>query len=123
LFFLLFGFRFLPTLATIIRGPPTWRDIQKHVLPNGLGVITETMSPWRSFSVGVWVGNGFPPLNPEENCLAHCHGAHGLQGQGSPLPAAIASRNGCRRRMLDAFTSKEQSVFKAKILDSTCTSR
>src|SRR5208337_549626 len=34
------------------------RDIQRHVLPNGLIVITETMQHVRSVSVGIWVRNG-----------------------------------------------------------------
>jgi len=34
------------------------RDIQRHVLPNGLVVVTETMSHVRSVSIGVWVRNG-----------------------------------------------------------------
>src|SRR5258707_336247 len=34
------------------------RDIRKHVLPNGLVVITETMTHVRSVSVAVWIGNG-----------------------------------------------------------------
>src|SRR5260370_17711823 len=47
------------------------RDIQKRVLPNGLVVITETMSHVRSVSVGVWVRNGSRREVPEENGLAH----------------------------------------------------
>src|SRR6266568_4558263 len=47
------------------------RDIQKHALPNGLVVITETMSHVRSVSVGVWVRNGSRREIPEENGLAH----------------------------------------------------
>src|SRR2546422_1092726 len=47
------------------------RDIQKHVLPNGLVVITETMPHVRSVPVGVWVRNGSRREVPEENGLAH----------------------------------------------------
>src|SRR5256885_2040229 len=47
------------------------RDIQKHLLPNGLVVITETMSHVRSVSVGVWIRNGSRREIAEENGLAH----------------------------------------------------
>src|SRR5438270_4227747 len=47
------------------------RDIRKHVLPNGLVVITETMTHVRSVSVGVWIRNGSRFEVPEENGLAH----------------------------------------------------
>src|SRR6266478_3030752 len=47
------------------------RDICKQVLPNGLVVITETMTHVRSVSVGVWVRNGSRREVPEENGLAH----------------------------------------------------
>src|SRR2546429_8724867 len=47
------------------------RDIQKHVLPNGLVVIPETMPHVRSVSVGVWVRNGSRREVPAENGLAH----------------------------------------------------
>jgi len=47
------------------------RDIQKRVLPNGLVVLTETMSHVRSVSVGVWVRNGSRREVREENGLAH----------------------------------------------------
>ena len=47
------------------------RDIQKRVLPNGLVVLTETMSHVRSVSVGVWISNGSRREVPEENGLAH----------------------------------------------------
>src|SRR5208283_4047743 len=47
------------------------RDIQRHVLPNGLIVITETMQHVRSVSVGIWVRNGSRREVPAENGLAH----------------------------------------------------
>jgi len=34
------------------------RDIKRHVLPNGLVVVTETMNHVRSVSIGVWIRNG-----------------------------------------------------------------
>src|SRR5260370_35771440 len=47
------------------------RDIQRHVLPNGLVVVTETMNHVRSVSVGVWVRNGSRREATEQNGLAH----------------------------------------------------
>src|SRR6267154_1878009 len=50
---------------------PEIRNIQRHVLPNGLVVITEPMSHVRSVSVGVWIRNGSRREIPQENGLAH----------------------------------------------------
>jgi len=93
------------------------RDIQKHVLPNGLVVITETMSHVRSVSVGVWVRNGSRREVPEENGLAHFIEHMVFKGTERRSAEAIAREMDSVGGMLDAFTSKEQICFNAKILD------
>src|SRR5438552_7136438 len=50
---------------------PEIRNIQRHVLPNGLVVITEPMSHVRSVSVGVWIRNVSRRAMPQEDGLAH----------------------------------------------------
>src|SRR5580704_17297758 len=79
------------------------RDIQKHVLGNGLVVITETMTHVRSVSVGVWIRNGSRREVSEENGLAHF------------IEHMVFK--GTERRSADAFTLKEQICFNAKVLD------
>src|SRR5947209_11334123 len=93
------------------------RDIQKHVLPNGLVVITETMSHVRSVSVGVWIRNGSRGEIPEENGLAHFMEHMVFKGTERRSAEEIARQMDTVGGMLDAFTSKEQICFNAKVLD------
>src|SRR5271155_141451 len=93
------------------------RDIQKHVLSNGLVVITETMSHVRSVSVGVWVRNGSPREIADENGLAHFIEHMVFKGTERRSAEAIAREMDSVGGMLDAFTSKEQICFNAKVLD------
>ena len=93
------------------------RDIQKRVLPNGLVVLTETMSHVRSVSVGVWVRNGSRREVREENGLAHFMEHMVFKGTERRSAEAIAREMDSVGGMLDAFTSKEQICFNAKVLD------
>jgi len=99
------------------------RDIHKHVLPNGLVVITETMSHVRSVSVGVWVRNGSRREVPEENGLAHFMEHMVFKGTERRSAEAIAREMDSVGGMLDAFTSKEQICFNARFWTSICPSR
>ena len=101
----------MPTSAT------ETRDIQKHVLPNGLVVITETMTHVRSVSVGVWIRNGSRREIPEENGLAHFMEHMVFKGTENRSAEDIAREMDSVGGMLDAFTSKEQICFNAKVLD------
>jgi predicted Zn-dependent peptidase len=93
------------------------RDIQKRVLPNGLVVLTETMSHVRSVSVGVWIRNGSRREIQEENGLAHFMEHMVFKGTERRSAEAIAREMDSVGGMLDAFTSKEQICFNAKVLD------
>jgi predicted Zn-dependent peptidase len=93
------------------------RDIQRHVLPNGLTVITETMQHVRSVSVGIWVRNGSRREVPAENGLAHFLEHMVFKGTDRRSAEDIAREMDSVGGMLDAFTSKEQICFNAKVLD------
>ena len=93
------------------------RDIERHALPNGLVVITETMSHVRSVSIGVWVRNGSRREVPEENGLAHFMEHMVFKGTERRSAEDIAREMDSVGGMLDAFTSKEQICFNAKVLD------
>jgi len=93
------------------------RDIQKHLLPNGLVVLTETMRHVRSVSVGVWIRNGSRREVPEENGLAHFIEHMVFKGTERRSAEDIAREMDSVGGMLDAFTSKEQICFNAKVLD------
>jgi predicted Zn-dependent peptidase len=101
----------MPTSAT------ETRDIQKQVLSNGLVVITETMPHVRSVSVGVWVRNGSRREISEENGLAHFMEHMVFKGTENRSAEDIAREMDSVGGMLDAFTSKEQICFNAKVLD------
>jgi predicted Zn-dependent peptidase len=93
------------------------RDIHRHVLPNGLVVITETMQNVRSVSVGIWVRNGSRRENPAENGIAHFLEHMVFKGTERRSAEDIAREMDSVGGMLDAFTSKEQICFNAKVLD------
>jgi len=93
------------------------RDIQRHVLSNGLIVITETMQHVRSVSVGIWVRNGSRREVPAENGLAHFLEHMVFKGTERRSAEDIAREMDSVGGMLDAFTSKEQICFNAKVLD------
>ncbi len=93
------------------------RDIQRHVLPNGLIVITETMPHVRSVSVGIWVNNGSRRENATENGMAHFLEHMVFKGTQRRSAEGIAREMDSVGGMLDAFTSKEQICFNAKVLD------
>jgi predicted Zn-dependent peptidase len=96
---------------------PDARDIQKEVLSNGLVVITETMPYVRSVSVGIWVRNGSRCEVPGQNGLAHFIEHMVFKGTERRTAEAIAREMDSVGGMLDAFTSKEQICFNAKVLD------
>jgi predicted Zn-dependent peptidase len=97
--------------------PTETRDIKKHALPNGLVVITENMPHVRSVSVGVWVRSGSRGEAPGENGLAHFIEHMVFKGTERRSAEAIAREMDSVGGMLDAFTSKEQICFNAKVLD------
>jgi predicted Zn-dependent peptidase len=97
--------------------PTETRDIKKQTLPNGLVVITENMPHVRSVSIGVWVRSGSRREAPDENGLAHFIEHMVFKGTERRSAEAIAREMDSVGGMLDAFTSKEQICFNAKVLD------
>jgi len=91
-------------------------DIQKARFAQRPVVITETMPHVRSVSVGLWVRNGsavkFPKRTDSRTLWSTC-----LQGTERPLREAIAREMIPSAAMADAFTSRRQICFNAKILD------
>lgn len=95
----------------------TVRDIQRQVLPNGLVVITETMQHVRSVSIGIWIRHGSRREARSENGIAHFLEHMVFKGTERRSAEAIAREMDSVGGMLDAFTSKEQICFNAKVLD------
>ena len=93
------------------------RDIQRHTLENGMVVVTETMTHVRSVSIGVWIRNGSRREVTEQNGLAHFMEHMVFKGTERRSAESIAREMDSIGGMLDAFTSKEQICFNAKVLD------
>src|SRR5436853_7908349 len=86
-------------------------------MATGVVVITKTMTHVWSVLVGVWVRNGSRREVQEENGLAHFMEHMVFKGTERRSAEAIAREMDSVGGMLDAFTSKEQICFNAKILD------
>ena len=71
----------------------------------------------RSVSVGVWVRNGSRRESPAENGIAHFLEHMVFKGTERRSAEDIAREMDSVGGMLDAFTSKEQVCFNAKVLD------
>jgi len=93
------------------------RDIQRHVLPNGLVVVTETMTHVRSVSVGFWIRTGSRREPPQHNGIAHFLEHMLFKGTARRSAEEIARSMDSIGGMLDAFTAKEYTCFNAKVLD------
>jgi len=90
------------------------RDIQRHALPNGLIVVTETMRHVRSVSVGFGSVTA-PTRSHGAEWLAHFMEHMVFKGTERRSAEAIAREMDSVGGMLDAFTSKEQICFNAKV--------
>jgi predicted Zn-dependent peptidase len=93
------------------------RDIEKHVLPNGLVVITESMLHVRSVSVGIWIRTGSRREPAELNGITHFIEHMVFKGTERRSAEEIACSMDSMGGMLDAFTAKEMICFNAKVLD------
>jgi len=92
------------------------RDIQKHVLPNGLVVITETMPHVRSVSVGVWVRNGSRREVPKRTASPTLWSTWFLRAR-SAAPPKLSPRNGFRRRHARRLHLERTDLLQRQVLD------
>lgn len=93
------------------------QQVEKTVLDNGLCVVTERMQHLRSVSVGIWVMNGSRRELPEENGITHFIEHMVFKGTEHRSAEEIARSVDSVGGNLDAFTSKENVCFSAKVLD------
>ncbi len=91
---------------------------QKTVLPNGIRIVTEEIPYVRSVSVGVWIDVGSRDERESSNGISHFlehmvfKGTRRFTAQG--IARSLESVGG----YLNAFTTKEQTCFYARTLDS-----
>jgi predicted Zn-dependent peptidase len=93
------------------------RNIRRHVLPNGLTIITEQMSHIRSVSIGIWLKTGSRDEDSEWNGISHFIEHMVFKGTEKRSAEAIARQVDSIGGNMDAFTAKECICFNIKVLD------
>ena len=91
---------------------------RKTVLDNGIRVVSETIPHVRSVSIGVWANVGSRDEDVRENGISHFLEHMVFKGtrrrNGRQIAQSLESLGG----YLNAFTSKEQTCFYARVLDA-----
>jgi len=90
----------------------------KTILDNGIRVVTETIPYVRSVSLGVWANVGSRDENQDMNGISHFLEHMVFKGTKSRSVRDIAQSLESVGGYLNAFTTKEQTCFYARILDS-----
>ncbi len=92
-------------------------NIRKDVLDNGLTILTESIEHIRSISLGVWLRKGSRDEFPEDAGVYHFIEHMVFKGTEKRSTYEIARIMDSIGGFNDAFTSKENTCFYAKILD------
>jgi predicted Zn-dependent peptidase len=91
--------------------------IVRQVLPNGLRLLTESMSHVRSVSIGVWLTRGSRHEAASASGIAHFVEHMLFKGTTSRSAEDIAQAIDSIGGQLDAFTAKEYASYYIKVLD------
>ena len=89
----------------------------KTVLDNGIRVVTHDMPDNRSVSLGIWVENGSRHESAAENGISHFIEHLLFKGTERRSAAQIAEEMDAVGGVINAFTSKENTCYYAKVLD------
>lgn len=90
---------------------------EKTVLDNGIRVVTHDMPDNRSVSLGIWVENGSRHETAAENGISHFIEHLLFKGTERRSAAQIAEEMDAVGGVINAFTSKENTCYYAKVLD------
>jgi predicted Zn-dependent peptidase len=93
-------------------------DVKITRLPNGVVVATETLPKVRSASIGVYLDIGSRDETPRTNGLAHLFEHMVFKGTGRHDALQIVKVFESTGGQVNAYTSKEQTCFYAKVVDS-----
>jgi len=104
-------------LAARAANAPERQHIERTVLDNGLTIVSETMRHVRSVTMGIWVLNGSRRESAEHNGITHFIEHMVFKGTRNRTAEQIARSVDSIGGNLDAFTSKENVCFSAKVLD------
>jgi predicted Zn-dependent peptidase len=91
--------------------------LQKRTSQNGVRIVYEHIPHVRSVAVGVWVDVGSRHETPEENGLTHFIEHMLFKGTATRSARQIAEEFDRIGGYVNAFTSKEQTCYYAKVLD------
>jgi predicted Zn-dependent peptidase len=90
---------------------------QKTVLDNGIRIVSHEMPDNRSVSLGIWVENGSRHESAAENGISHFIEHLLFKGTERRSAAQIAEEMDAVGGVINAFTSKEDTCYYAKVLD------
>jgi predicted Zn-dependent peptidase len=89
----------------------------KTVLDNGIRVVSQEMPENRAVSLGIWVENGSRHEREAENGISHFIEHLLFKGTERRSAAQIAEEMDAVGGVINAFTSKENTCYYAKVLD------
>jgi predicted Zn-dependent peptidase len=103
-----------------VSGPAPRADaaFRTTILPNGLTVLSEHMPGVRSVSFGAWVRSASVHETPEEMGVSHLLEHMVFKGTERRSAAEIALSLEAVGGGLDAYTSREHTVYQARVLDT-----
>lgn len=90
--------------------------LQQSTLPNGLRVVTETVPHLESATIGVWADVGARHEPEEINGVAHMLEHMAFKGTARRSARAIAEEIEAVGGYLNAYTSREHTVYYARVL-------
>ena len=93
------------------------REFQRSVLPNGLTVLSEQMPGVRSVAFGAWVRAASVHETPERMGVSHLLEHMVFKGTERRSAKQIALELEALGGSLDAYTSREHTVYQARVLD------
>ncbi|OWU67127.1 peptidase M16 [Roseovarius sp. 22II1-1F6A] len=92
--------------------------IRQDTLANGLTVVTEHMPSMGSATIGVWVSAGGRHERAEQNGIAHFLEHMAFKGTARRSPLQIAEEIENVGGYINAYTSREQTAYYARVLEA-----
>src|SRR5476649_2829184 len=85
-------------------------------LPNGLTVVSDPMPGLESAALGIWVNTGSRNEDPDQMGVSHMLEHMAFKGTATRSARAISEEIEAVGGVLNAYTSREQTAFHARIL-------
>src|SRR5436309_3512683 len=103
--------------SQVQHSPARQASYRKTIAKNGIRVVSETIPYVRSISVGVWANVGSRDESGSENGITHFLEHMVFKGTTSRSVREIAQSLESLGGYLNAFTTREQTCFYARVLD------